>query len=203
MAHKTFISYKYSEAWSLRDRIIKALGDDASFYRGEDGYSDDMSSLKAETIKKKLRDMMFDTSVTIVVISPNMKQSKWISWEIEYSLSNTTRGDRTSHRNGVVGVIMKDWSCGYNWFVNHLTNVHGTPVVSYNDVLLPRIISVNHFNSKPPQWHCSICKTYNWLDGSYIEYVTEEDFLGNPQRYIDNAFNKSQNGAAGYEIIIP
>lgn len=26
MAHKTFISYKYSEAQNLRDRIIKALG---------------------------------------------------------------------------------------------------------------------------------------------------------------------------------
>lgn len=25
MAHKTFISYKYSEAQNLRDRIIKAL----------------------------------------------------------------------------------------------------------------------------------------------------------------------------------
>ena len=30
MAHKTFISYKYSEAQELRDRIIKAFGDDAS-----------------------------------------------------------------------------------------------------------------------------------------------------------------------------
>ena len=28
MAHKTFISYKYSEAQELRDRIIKAFGDD-------------------------------------------------------------------------------------------------------------------------------------------------------------------------------
>lgn len=203
MAHKTFISYKYSEARGLRDKIIRALGEDASFYKGEDGYSDDMSSLQAETIKKKLADMMFDTSVTIVVISPNMKQSKWILWEIEYSLRNIARGDRTSHRNGVVGVIMKDSNFGYDWFVNHLTNAHGTPVVSYNDAHLPSIISANHFNSKPPQWHCPTCKTYNWLNGSYIEYVKEEDFLENPQEYINNAFNKSQNGAAGYEITIP
>lgn len=28
MAHKTFISYKYSESQELRDRIIEALGDD-------------------------------------------------------------------------------------------------------------------------------------------------------------------------------
>lgn len=33
MAHKTFISYKYSEAQELRDRIIEAMGDDASYYQ--------------------------------------------------------------------------------------------------------------------------------------------------------------------------
>lgn len=32
MAHKTFISYKYSEARGLRDKIIQALGKDASYY---------------------------------------------------------------------------------------------------------------------------------------------------------------------------
>lgn len=30
MAHKTFISYKWSEAQQLRDDIIDALGEDAS-----------------------------------------------------------------------------------------------------------------------------------------------------------------------------
>ena len=35
MAHKTFISYKYSESQDLRDRIIDALGEDATYYKGE------------------------------------------------------------------------------------------------------------------------------------------------------------------------
>ena len=35
MAHKTFISYKYSESQDLRDRIIDALGEDAAYYKGE------------------------------------------------------------------------------------------------------------------------------------------------------------------------
>ena len=43
MAHKTFISYKYSEAQDLRDRIIKALGDDASYYQGETSDSPDLT----------------------------------------------------------------------------------------------------------------------------------------------------------------
>ncbi|WP_255286642.1 MULTISPECIES: TIR domain-containing protein [unclassified Bacillus (in: firmicutes)] len=34
---------------------------------------------------------MYDTSVTIIIISPNMKKSKWIDWEIEYNLKNINR----------------------------------------------------------------------------------------------------------------
>ena len=43
MAHKTFISYKYSEARDLRDRIIEALGEDATYYKGETSDSLDLS----------------------------------------------------------------------------------------------------------------------------------------------------------------
>ena len=35
MAHKTFISYKYSESQELRDRIIQAMGSDAAYYTGD------------------------------------------------------------------------------------------------------------------------------------------------------------------------
>lgn len=34
MARKTFISYKYSDAKEVRNRIIKALGEDAAYYKG-------------------------------------------------------------------------------------------------------------------------------------------------------------------------
>ena len=76
MAHKTFISYKYSEAQDLRDAILKALGDDASYYQGETSDSPDLTDKSTETIKKNLTDMMYGTSVTIVIISPDIKKSK-------------------------------------------------------------------------------------------------------------------------------
>ena len=74
MAHKTFISYKWSEAQQLRDDIIDALGEDASYYKGETSDSPDLTDTTTDNIKKNLRDMMYDTSVTIVIISPHMKQ---------------------------------------------------------------------------------------------------------------------------------
>ena len=92
MARRTFISYKYSEARELRDTIVTKMGDDAKFYTGETSDSPNMTGSKTETIKENLKNMMYRTSVTIVIISPNMIDSKWIDWEIEYTLKkNQTR----------------------------------------------------------------------------------------------------------------
>ena len=78
MARKTFISYKHSESQDLRDKIIKSPGEDASYYQGETVDSPDLTDTSTENIKENLKDMMYNTSVTIVIISPNVKQSKWI-----------------------------------------------------------------------------------------------------------------------------
>ena len=66
MAHKTFISYKWSEAQQLRDDIIDALGEDASYYKGETSDSPDLTDTTTDNIKKNLRDMMYDTSENAV-----------------------------------------------------------------------------------------------------------------------------------------
>ena len=129
MAHKTFISYKYSESQDLRDRIIDALGNDAKYYKGETSDSPDLTDTSTENIKRNLCDMMYDTSVTIVILSPNMKESKWIEWEIEYCLKLTTRKGRTSRRNGLVGVIKKV-DGGYRWLKVDKINPDGC-IVSY------------------------------------------------------------------------
>ena len=86
MAYKTFISYKYDESQALRDAIIEKLGNDAIYYCGETSISPNLTDLKTYSIKEKLKDMIYNTSITIVILSPKMSKSKWIEWEIEYSL---------------------------------------------------------------------------------------------------------------------
>lgn len=199
MSHKTFISYKFSEARELRDRIIDSLGDDAKYYSGETSDSPDLSDRTTETIKKNLASKMYDTSVTILIVSPHINQSKWIPWEIEYSLKQISRKGRTSHTNGVVGVVMK-YDGGYDWFISHGVNCHGRSVLYYQLDLLPKIVSENLFNSNPKQWHCGQCKTYDYLNGSYIALVEEDDFIADPTKYIDNAYEKSENDGLGYDL---
>lgn len=201
MAHKTFISYKYSEATELRDRIIKAMGADASYYNGETKDSPDRSEQAECTIEKALTDMMFDTSVTIVIISPHMKESKWIDWEISYCLKKITRKGRTSHRNGLVGVIMKvNNSC--DWFKYQVTKPDGHVLNGYHTEKVYDIINENRYNQEPVQFHCARCQSYDGLTGSYISFVEEDDFLADIDTYINNAYNKSENDAAGYKISI-
>ena len=199
MAHKTFISYKYSEAQTLRDKIIEALGNDATYYQGETSNSPDLTDTYTENIKKNLTDMMYDTSVTIVIISPNMKNSKWIDWEIEYCLKNISRNERTSHTNGIVGVIMK-YNGGYSWFKTATSKSHGCTSASYDESKVYPIINNNRFNQNPKKYSCDKCKTVDALTGSYIAYFEEETFLIDPQKYIDNAYDKSENDASGYDI---
>ena len=201
MAHKTFISYKYSEATDLRDRIIEAMGEDAIYYKGETKDSPDRSEQAEGTIEKALTDMMFDTSVTIVIISPHMKESNWIDWEISYCLKKITRKDRTSHRNGIVGVIMKV-NNSYDWFKYKVTKPDGHVLNGYHREKVYDIINENRFNQDPVKYHCAQCHSYNGLTGSYIAYVEEDDFLADIDKYINNAYDKSENDAAGYKISI-
>ncbi|MBU3157794.1 TIR domain-containing protein [Clostridium estertheticum] len=192
MAHKTFISYKYTEARGLRDDIIEKLGDDSKYYNGETSDSADLTDTTTENIKDKLRDMLYSTSVTIVIISPNMTYSKWIDWEIEYSLKEITRKDKTSRTNGIVGVLMK-YNGGYGWIETNNKSEDGCSSRDIDTNKLYSIIYNNRFNLEEPVYVCNECQTVDSLTGSYISLINEDVFLSNPSKYIDNAFEKSDD----------
>ncbi|MBE8233751.1 MAG: TIR domain-containing protein [Endozoicomonadaceae bacterium] len=191
MARKTFISYKYSEAQGLRDELLSSLGDGATFYQGETADSPDLTDTSTENIKSNLTGMMYNTSVTIVIVSPNIISSKWIDWEIEYCLKEISRQGRTSKTNGVVGVIQKI-NGGYDWLITRNKKDDGCTVRSIADSKLYNIINCNRYNRNNHAYACDVCKTYNQLNGSYFSLIDEEDFLSNPDKYIENAFEKSE-----------
>lgn len=142
MARKTFISYKYSDSRATRDRIIEALGDDAVYYTGESSESPFMGDLKTETIKRKLADMIYPTSVMIVIISRNVDMSQWVEWEINYASSKQTRGQFQSQPNGIVMVI-EDYLLSDNKYTPNKT----TELISTKSN--PYIISISNFLRMP------------------------------------------------------
>lgn len=202
MAHKTFISYKYDEARCYRDEVIDALGNDARYYRGETAESPNISSLTVNSIKEKLGAMICDTTVTIVLISPHMKKSSWMEWEIAYSLRNTTRKEKHSSANGLIGVVIPV-NGDYSWFIKRKRNWDGCSSVSYphEGEYVFELISRNRGNRRNLKYACENCKTMSILDDSYISYVTLEDFIEKPSFYIDNAYDKSLVAEEGFELV--
>ena len=201
MTHKTFISYKYSEATGLRDAIIKKLGSNATYYQGETSNSPDMSDLKTNTIRQKLADMIYNTTVIIVVVSQNMTQSSWMEWEIKYTLREQTRNGHTSHSDGLVCVVQKDAFCEglgldpYSWAM--------TTDGKWSASKFFGILNENMGNKK--SWVDSPIPSsnkalYDSLSANYIDIVTEDSFLRSSTTYIDKAFLKSEN-LSSYNIV--
>ena len=192
MARETFISYKYSEATDLRDKIIEKMGEHASYYKGETAESPDLTENSVQSIRENLKNMIFGTSVTIVIISPNLINSKWIDWEIEYSLKEYKRGDTTSRTNGIVGVVMKV-DGNYNWLISSITNTDGCSSRTIQNHKLYNLINNNRTNlNTTNKYSCPVCRTFDALNGSYISLVEEDKFLNDPDFYIENAYNKSK-----------
>ena len=149
------------------------------------------------TIKEYLKDMIFDTSVTIVVISPEVIYSDWVDWEIRYSLRQPSRFDSTSFRNGIVCVIQsqKDWLGNENcqWALDH----NG----KYRKNIFPQAIIDNmqmYFNEQAYINSLFGFKTNCRKD--YCVLVSESAFKRDPSRYIEQAYERAHDSS--YEIVV-
>lgn len=207
MGKKIFVSYKYADAnvfhlsgYNSKDTTVRDYVNELeNYFDGSDIYKgelddEDLSHLSDDTIWKKLKDRIYDSSVTIVLISPNMKEfdksdrSQWIPWEVSFSLRETARNDRTSHSNAMLAVVLPDKSGSYEYYLGKRqcgVTIHKT------DKLFD-IIRKNKFNILNPQReYCSQCGCNHYYGlCSYIRAVKWCDFVRYPQKYIDEAVDR-------------
>lgn len=180
MGQKVFVSYKYADSnvaplypaflWgktTVRTYVdafierIKANG--TAVYKGE-MENEDLSGLSDNAIWERLKDKIYDSSVTIVFISPGMcvygkkDEEQWIPWEISYSLREETRKNRTSGTNSLVFVVLPDISGNYV-YADYMT-------------------------------HFDIIKSN--IDNGYAEVVQWNSFMGNISYYINRANQRKQ-----------
>lgn len=215
MARKIFISYKYADsmvqdlglfetinilgspyrskitttARHYVDRLSELLEDEDHVYKGEDD-DESMESLADSTIGSKLGDKIFDSSVTIVLISKGMKEAytpeneQWIPWEISYSLKEQSRQNQRSKTNGVIAVVLPDEIGSYNYYI---TRDEACDCRNLNTPFLFQILKDNMFNVKEPNRRlCNGSYVYSG-DCSYIQSVKWQDFTANISKYVDKA----------------
>lgn len=205
MGKKIFVSYKYADTKVKRhtktslydnstpreyvDEFEELLEDEDDIYKGEsDG--EDLSDLSDETIAEKLKDRIYDSSVTIVFVSKGMKEDykaekeQWIPWEISYSLKEVSRGGRTSLTNAVLVVVIPDENGSYEYYMTYNSECNSNTFMT--SWMFP-IMSKNMFNIKIPDTReCNGSTIYNGLS-SYIHSVKWDNFKSNYTDHVNTA----------------
>ncbi len=210
MGRKIFVSYKYSddsvknlslfENSTVRDyvdKFEKIIDSSDDIYKGESD-DEDLSDLEDDTIWEKLKDRIYDSSVTIVFISPNMKETgvsdrnQWIPWEISYSLKESSRRNSkgnsiTGRTNAVLAVVLPDTNGSYSYYLETKYCCANSCIMHHTGKLFT-ILRENKFNYKNPnKGPCSSGSTIWHGKASYIEAVKWEQFIKNYSNYVDEA----------------
>lgn len=189
MGRKVFVSYKYADTsvapvlnsyhgyntTTVRDYvdiIENRMGNtNCAYYKGERN-NQDLSYLSESMIWERLKDKIYDSSVTIVLISPNMREiyrydkNQWIPWEISYSLRNQSRNGRISYSNALLFVILPNSYGSYSY---------------YQSSSLFKIMRDN-------------------ISNNYAEVVQWNSFNSNMEYYIERAVTK-KNAVSDYNIV--
>lgn len=220
MGKKVFISYKYGDtnvqrignnySSKVRDYVdvLQDLFEETPhiFKAEEDG--NDLSQFKDETIASTLRDKIFDSTLTIVLISQGMKtfekeEDQWIPWEVSYSLKEHSRNGRMSSTNGMLAVVLPNSSANYDYFLKEdsCQYCHCRTLIT---PFLFKILGGNMFNIKKPEY--SDCVNHSTGSkpllghSSYIYSVKWSDFIGDINTYLDIAVRINETIEA-YEIV--
>ena len=204
MGRKIFVTYKYADdkvlvldneettARTYVDKLQEILVDSEHINKGEKDDAD-LSDFKDDTIQTKLGEKIFDSSVTIIIVSKGMVNSylsekdQWMPWEISYSLRKKKRGDRTSRPNALLAVVLPDELGSYEYFIIENSCPHCKCRTLNTNIL---------FNIKKPEYsdceyHSETSKVYTG-NSSYIHSVKWSNFIETPDLYIDKAVKISE-----------
>nr|SPS05213.1 conserved protein of unknown function [Candidatus Nitrotoga fabula] len=209
-ARKIFVSYKYKDmdVYPLEeytpgddtgymytprhyvDKIIEVIGSE-HIYKGEKS-NEDASHLSDTTIHSMLKNKIFDSSITVVLLSPNMidpyvpESEQWIPNEISYSLRVIARGDRKSGTNGLLLVALPDRNGSYDYAVVHQQcGVRSWQTESFFSIIRKNMF--NRLNKNHTLCQSCFCYHHHDWDHSYAHPVKWEDFIDDYNTYIDRA----------------
>ncbi|MDX8338830.1 TIR domain-containing protein [Draconibacterium sp. IB214405] len=213
MGRKIFVSYKYRDnnvyplnynygttVRSYVDKLEEYFDSTDNIYKGESD-NEDLSQLSENAIWERLKNRIFDSTITIVMISPDMKEpgrydkSQWIPWEISYSLKEMIRNDRTSRSNAILAIVLPDRNNSYEYFLQ-LNRCNNCSCTTYLTNTLFGILSNNMFNQKEKiRFNCETGNHGNIYTGeySYIKTVKWEDFANYPNAQINAAVAIKEN----------
>ena len=193
MATKVFISFRFSDGKEIKDELVDLFDESTEVInRSEDV---DRSQMSEDTIQEYLYEKLKDTSVTIVLLTPEAVSYRknwignyddWLYDELRYSLE-----DRKNNRtNGVVAVYTDDAKDmileSSSHYCSHCQETKSCRTLKFFDNLARK----NMLNIKQ-SYKKNLCNDlYDDSHDTYISWVSLEEFKQDHTKYIDNAKDK-------------
>lgn len=201
MGHKCYISFKMEDKWYKE--TIQKWNDANKVDLIDKSLNEPIDSDDEDYIMRKIReDYLTDSFVTIFLIgnksSENMgwEEQKFIKRELQASLYD---GEYPNNRNGILGIVLPSMydviyqgshicdKCGHthNW-------------VNINDNTVIKEFSANYYIKPLPNGKCA------WYEEDrYCVLVKWDEFKDNPNKYINDAFNKRSQQIASKVKVYP
>ena len=217
MGRKIFVSYKYSEDnvrqfddvmyyqkkpdtvrsyVNILEEYFKKRSDHV--YKGETD-DNDLSHLSEASIQNNLFDRIYDSTMTIVMISCGMKgwkkqKDQWIPREISYSLREQSRTTNNgcklkSGRNALLAVVIPDRNGSYDYLFKYCL-LCPRRCLTLNTGSLFQILVENTNNLKTNYIKkCRFANNIYRAESSYVTYVGWDNFISDYEKYISIAYN--------------
>lgn len=196
--HKCFISFKKeNESYKV---ALQEMKDKGLIDFIDKSLNEPIDSKDPDYIMRKIRkDYLSDSTVTIFLIGKNSNESlgweeqQYIKRELQASLYNA----EGNTRSGILGIVLPEMydsifkgiqPCSTCKYSHNTLCLDGSTVV--------KEFSVNYFIT--PHTGCAWSE-----DERYCVLVKWDDFIGNPETYIEMAFNKRSADVAKKVTVYP
>lgn len=181
---KVFISFRMSDGSDYKDRLSKKFEElDYVINKSEDV---DRGNLSEDTIQKYLYEKLADSSLTVVILSPEAVDYRrdwfnniddWLYDELRYSLEDRS-GNRT---NGAIALYTPE---AKSQVIARETD-EVTTIADFSN-----LVRKNMLNVKSEYKYCPMDSYYNSLKDNYISLVAFDTFMNSPKTYINSALEK-------------
>ena len=193
---KVFVSFRFKDANKIKDNLVEFLEEkNLIIDKSEDI---DRREMSEETIQKYLYDKLKDSSITIVLLTPNAVNysrnqnnvvDDWLYDELRYSLYNRNGNPI----NGAIAlytpqveklIIQKNThTCDK---CNKVTNVN--TILKFDNLVWDNMMNIK---GKYKTNQCD--NVYDSDNDSYISLIKLEDFYNSPEKYLEKAANKRRD----------
>ncbi len=182
MGHKCFISFKTEDSWYKKyiqeklevDMIDKSL-------------NEPIESYDEDYIMRKIReDYLSDSTVTIFLIGKYSAENSFLQNQtfIKRELQASLYNGKNNTKNGILGIVLPDMydTIYQNSYICSQCGLSHN-YVGINDNTVIKEFSYNYYI--PDENKCS------WSESDrYCVLVKWDDFINNPEVYIEKSFNK-------------